>query len=236
MRLRSTEKIEQPFVAYPEDEPRAADEFGQSGELEVDPLIAVLHAPQERLAIQARDIQTSLSALRLPNGKRPTSIALIAVDAHEAAAVLTANVAVCAALNGTRTLLVDMAQSGFMQHQLLRSAPQVTEDGDSDDLYALIQSTPVTSLSLMAMPSGEEKRGETVALSPFADRLAPLSSHFDLCLVDASHVDDLALAACSAEAVILAVRRDGTTTARLKSTINKLAMLNAPLIGTVMFV
>jgi Mrp family chromosome partitioning ATPase len=126
--------------------------------------------------------------------------------------------------------------SGFIQHRLLRAEPYVVRTEHVDDLFRIIQPSCVPSLSLMAMPAKDEATGDTQPLSSFAQRLAPLSSHFDLSLVDASHVDDLAVAAASAQAAIIAVRRDGTRTASLKSAIQKLSMLNTPLIGTVMLV
>ncbi len=236
MRLRSTEPLDEPFVpvASAEDGPAVVDPSQLAQD--VDPLIVVVHAPGDRLAEQARDIQSTLPALRLPGGKAPGSIAVIAVDAMEEAAVLIANIAVSAALSGSRTLLVDMEHSGFIQHKLLNLAPRLPDGGEQDDPWQLIQPTSIRSLFIMAAPALEGFGSDGAPLPPLGERLAALSSHYDLCLVDASHVDDLAAAAGSAESAIVAVQRDQTATSDLKGAINKLTMLNTALIGTVMLV
>lgn len=237
MRLRSTERAEDHFAPIINlDDDLEPAERTQRRHVDIDPLIGIIHAPYDRLAVQARDIQSTLSALRLPNGRAPGSIAMIAVDAQEEAAVLNANIAVSAALSGVSTLLVDMAQSGFVQHGLLRAKPKIVPADELDDLHQAIQASSITGLSLMAMSIMDDVNADASALSAIARRLPTLSTHFDLCLVDASHIDDLAIAAASAEGVILIVHRDATHASRLKATINKLSMLNAPLIGTVMLV
>ena len=235
MRLRSTEMIEPRLLPLaPEEEEGPGPP--PSAMPDVDPLVAVVSNPSAPMAFQARDIQSTLSALRLPNGALPSSIALIGVDADEETAVLTANVAVSAALGGLRTLLVDAPQSGFIQHRLLRADPLVFRAEDVEDLYSIARPTSIPSLSLMAMPAIEQVKHDPHSVCSFAQRIAPLSAHFDLCLVDASHAEDLALAASSAEAAILAIRRDGTMTASLKAVMHKLSILKTPVIGTVMFV
>ncbi|BAI98560.1 hypothetical protein Sj15T_36350 [Sphingobium sp. TA15] len=222
MRLRSTERSEQPGAIFIAAGPGEKPEINAAGPIQVDPLVVAVSDPEDRLAVQARDIQSTLAALRLADGRAPSSIAVLTVGAVDEAAILTANVAVSAALSGLRTLLVDMKQSDFVQHRLLGQAP-VTPTDPEDDLHAFIRPASIPRLSLLAAAS--DSRG-----------LADMMADFDLCLVDASHVEDLALAAAGAEVAILAVSRDATTTADLKSTINKLSMLGMPLIGTVMIV
>ncbi|WP_022683435.1 hypothetical protein [Sphingobium bisphenolivorans] len=236
MRLRSTELAQAPFPTLPHQDAHGIDPPFSHESPDVDPLVAVITDPYAPVAIQARDIRSTLSALRLPDGSQPSSIALIGVDADDETAVLTANVAASAALSGLRTLLVDMPQSGFIQHRLLRTQPLAFRADDVEDLYRIAQPSTVPSLSLMAMPAVEEIKGDKQTICSFAQRIAPLSAHFDLCLVDASHAGDLALAASSAEAAILAIRRDGTMTASLKATMHKLSILKMPIMGTVMFV
>jgi len=222
MRLRSTERTEEPGAIF-----LAAGQNKEAGmeapaPVQVDPLVVAISDPEDRLAVQARDIQSTLAALRLADGRVPSSIAVLTIGAVDEAAILTANVAVSAAMSGLRTLLVDMKQSDFLQHRLLGQSPVMATDPD-DDLHAFIRPALIPRLSLLAATF--DCRG-----------LADMMADFDLCLVDASHVEDLALAAASAEVAILAVSRDATTTADLKSTINKLSILGMPLIGTVMIV
>ena len=234
MRLRSTERSEDAAIPFPLIDGEGAANGEAAHAMPVDPLIVALGNPDDLLAIQARDIQSTLAALRLPDGGAPSSIAVLTVGAVDEAAILTANIAVSAALSGIRTLLVDMGQSGFIQHRLLGNAPEPASAEEEDDLFGFIRPTAIRKLSLLAAPLPEMRAQDHVA--PLADRLSDMSTHFDMCLVDASHVEDLALAAASAQVAILAVSRDATTTANLKSTINKLAMLGTPLMGTVMFV
>lgn len=237
MRLRSTEMAQEPFHPLPPAEAGGIGPASSRAAPNVDPLVAVICDPYAPMATQARDIQSTLSALRLPDGTQPSSIALIGVDADDETAVLTANVAASAAMSGLRTLLVDMPQSGFVQHRLLRTDPLSFRAEDVEDLYRIAQPSTVPMLSLMAMPAMEEIKGDSqAALCSFAQRIAPLSAHFDLCLVDATHAGDLALAASCAEAAILAIRRDGTMTASLKAAMHKLSILKTPVMGTVMFV
>lgn len=234
MRLRSTERSEDAAIPFPAIDGGAGPDDAPVQTMPVDPMIVVLGDPDDRLAIQARDIQSTLAALRLPDGSAPSSIAVLTVGAVNEAAILTANIAVSAALSGIRTLLVDMGQSGFIQHRLLGNAPEPASAEEEDELFPFIRPTAVGRLSLLAAPLAESRALDHAA--PLADGLRDMNTHFDMCLVDASHVEDLALAAASAQVAILVVSRDATTTADLKSTIDKLAMLGTPLMGTVMLV
>lgn len=236
MRLRSTEPVEDAYIGLPPGYEGGETEEPASAEIDIDPLIAVIHAPHERLAEQARDIQSTLSALRRPDGSPPGSIAIIAIDAIEQAAILTANIAVSAALSGVRTLIVDMEDSGFVQHRLLNMSPRPIAAEDMDNPFSAVQSSHIRSLFVIAAPQPEGASADGSPLGPLAERLSSLTAHFDLCLVDASHVEDIAHAAASADCAIVAVQRDQTSTTELKAVINKMTMLNTTLIGTIMLI
>ena len=232
MRLRSTERREETVAPlHPADgSERSAMQHAEANR--VDRLIVALHDPEDVLAVQARDIQSTLTALRTAEGQAPSSIAVMAVGAVDETAILTANIAASAALSGLRTLLVDMSRPEFIQHWLLGNPAESASIDEEDHLYPFVRPTAVPNLSLLAAPAALDQ----ARAAPFRERLAVMATHFDLCLVDASHVEDLALAASSGEVAILAVSRDATMTADLKSTINKLSMLGTPLAGTVMLV
>lgn len=236
MRLRSTEPVEQVYTIPPPAHGGEDSEILTAANLNVDPLIAVINAPTERLAEQARDIQSTLSALRRPDGGPAGSIAVIAIDAVEQAAILTANIAVSAALSGLRTLIVDMEHSNFIQHRLLNMSPRRATPEELEEPFAFVQPTNIRSLFVLAAPLQEGCTADGNTLPPLAERLAAISGHFDLCLVDASHVADLAHAAGSADCAIVAVQRDETSTSELKAAIHKMTMLNTALIGTIMLV
>lgn len=235
MRLRSSEPLEKAYTALAPYDGNETEGLVPAN-VDFDPLIAVINAPGERLAEQARDIQSSLSALRMPGGSAPGSIAVIAIEAIEQAAILTANIAVSAALSGLRTLIVDMEHSDFIQHRLLNMSPRRMGLEEMDEPFLCVQPTKMRSLFIIAVPQQEGCTADGGPLAPLAERLSSLTGHFDLCLVDASHVEDLADAAASADSAIVAVQRDQTSTADLKAVVNKMTMLNTTLIGTIMLI
>lgn len=200
----------------------------------IDPLVTVMGEPTAAFSTQARDLQATICALRMPDGRAPASIAMVSLDADLEAAILAINVAAAAALGGKRTLLVDTAHSDHLHHRLLRMDPGAAPPpgDDPDDLFAAIRPSGIPRLSVLAMP----ERDDVATTAPIAlvARLRPLANHFDLCLVDVSHVDDLPVAASSAEAAILVVRQDRTATTALKSMQHKLAMLGVHVAGTIM--
>ncbi|MFT3965877.1 MAG: hypothetical protein QM690_08355 [Sphingobium sp.] len=232
MRLRSTEAYDG-FDAYD----AATDAYDDTGSASVtgniDPVVVVLSAPEAPLAAQSRDLQSTLAAVRLPDGSRPNAIALIGVGADCEAAVLSTNIAAASALSGARTLLVDAGNASFLQHRLLHVEIPAGA-GASETMFERIQPTGINRLSILATPRHEGIGRDGEECLSLSAQLRPLSSHFDLCVVDASHLNDLGLAASAADAAVLIVRQDQTEASELKRARIKLSMLGVHVVGTVL--
>jgi len=222
---RASERQQNFVVLAPDDE-------------RVDQLVVAAFYPTDPLAQAARRLRSTLSAMKGADGEPLRVVVLAAVDTRAEAGLLIANLAVAFAQTGYRTLLVDANFGAPVQHELFRVSNRtglsaVLADGQAGEA---IQPTAINGLSVLPCGPAVRNYAELLDRAGLYAALRELADDYDLVLVDASH-DDPGIAVAAAEGTdgtIVAVRRDASSMAQLKSLVEQLESRGAPVLGTVL--
>lgn len=181
------------------------------GDTRVDPLVVAAYDPTDPLARGARELRGAITSARVASGSAVKSVALLGVQAMPQASLLAANVGVAFAQAGYRTLLTDVNLDNPVQDRLFHLSNRVgmssllSTEGDE---RANIQDSPIANLSVLTAGPSVPNVLELFDRGRLFQRLRPLSSAFDMVLVDASAGDAAALAACEGvDAVLLVLKR-----------------------------
>lgn len=210
----------------------------RAGDGRVDRLVVAAYEPNDPLARGARELRGVVTSARLPDGGAVTSVALLGIDAIPQASLLAANVGVAFAQAGYRTLLADVNLDAPVQDRLFRLSNRVGVSGllSSDgDERAAVQESPIANLSVLTTGPAVPNVLELYDRGRLFQRLRPLSTAFDMVLVDASAGDAAAIAACEGvDAVLLVLKTKVTRLASVRRMSESLRARGAMILGSVL--
>lgn len=193
-------------------------------------------SPASEVSEQYRSIQTNLFYTTVDH---PVKTILVTSTADgEGKTTLLCNLGISYAEIGKRVLLVDANFRRPMLHQIMGGK---NVQGLAQGLMnpaLLLQAVVDTSIpNLKLLPSGMETANPTKLLSAGLEQaLKELSKHFDLVLVDSpslASVSDSQVAAACCDGVVLVVRYGRIKQASVHKTVEKLKLVKARILGTV---
>lgn len=194
------------------------------------------YQPDDVIAEAVRSIRTGVVFSRTEN--IPKKILVTSAKRDEGKSTIASNLALILALSGSNVLLVDadLRNPVLSKWLNIESGSGLAEylNGMNGEVVA---STPFANLS--AVPAGRNRAGtaDLLASVRMHDYLETVSERFDFVIVDGPPclgVADSMLLGPKMDGVLLVVKAADTERNVVCETVNRLRMVNAPLIGSVL--
>ncbi len=215
------------------DESAAEDDLSQRRMMDT----ILHHDPGSSFSESIQSVRTSLSYARA--GGFPQSIMLTSSVAGEGKSTICMNLAISCANAGKRVIVIegDLRRSRLYKIFGVPSAP-----GLSDHLVGSNPAVPYTvsqipNLSILVAGSKTPNPVDLLGSSAMQDLINEYKQQYDLVLVDCPPVlmlADSVMVSRMVEAVLFVVSAHATPKDSVKNSINRLRMVGAPLIGTVL--
>lgn len=202
----------------------------------LDHRLSALFQPDSAQAEALRSLRSELM-LRYFNAEPHRSLALVSAENAEGAALATANLAVCFAQLGLRTLLID---TNLRTPQLNRLFHLPEHSPGLSDWVAGRTAVVPTNIdavrSLWLLPAGTcaPNPQELLSSKHYRERLGTLTQQFDITLINTAPMDsnrDAQIVAAQAGAALLLVRQHQTRTQALAAICHRLQDLGVRLLG-----
>lgn len=202
----------------------------------LDHRLSALFQPDSPQAEALRSLRSELM-LRYFNPEPHRSLALISAEDAEGSALATANLAICFAQLGLRTLLIDTNLRAPQLNRLFHLPEHAP--GLSDwiaDRTAVVPTNIDAVRSLWLLPAGTRAPNPQELLSSkhYQERLGPLARQFDITLISTAPMDsnrDAQIVAAHAGAALLLARQHHTRTEALAAICHRLRDLGVRLLG-----
>ncbi len=225
--VRRAIELQQGFTVLPEGDER------------VDPLVVAAFAPDDPIAVTARDIRAIVTRDVRPDGSPLQGIAMIGIDDETLhTTVLTANLAVACAQAGYSTLLVDGGIGAPRQHGLFRLPNRTglsTLLSSGGRVEAIAQTTAIPGLSLLSAGPSVPNASELFDRQRLANTLDPLRDHYGLVIFDAGPASATQLEACfGLDAAIIIARRNQSHARALRNAAAVLQEHATPVLGSIL--
>lgn len=203
----------------------------------LDPAIVAAFRPHDPLANAARDLRRSIATSTMGDGRSVRSVAILGIAASTEASLLAANLAVCCAQAGYRTLLVDANLDEPVQHGLFRVPNRVgvsSFHSRPTTLQDMIQATAIPSLSLLSAGPAVPNSLELLERERLFSRLDKIEAMFDVVLVDASQARPDAVGVFDgAEGAVIVVRQHGSSMRDFRTMVDSLDGVSVATLGSI---
>lgn len=207
------------------------------GDPRLDPIVVAGFDPHDVVAQAANEIRRKIATSARTDGRRIQSLVMLGVDTPTETSVLSANLAVCFAQAGYRTLLVD-ANLADPQMQGLFRVPNRT--GVSSMLSRAtpvaehVQPTAFDNLSLITSGPDVPNASALFDKVRLFRRLASVSDRYDIILVDAGgSAPDGVTIFDGADGALIAVRRHSSSTTVFRRMVERLENVGVGTLGSI---
>jgi protein-tyrosine kinase len=188
----------------------------QRGRSAVSQEVIAAYAPQHPLSADVRRLRTRLDTARRAAGSPPPfkAIAVISPAAADGKTFLAANLAVCCAQSGRRTLLIDADLRAGRMHRVfgLSNASGLSAMLNRRIVTGVLQRVPgLTELTVLTCGPEAPNPSELLSRDAFGELLEAFARSFDWVIVDTpgtAEEPDAGLIAQRAGAVLLVARED----------------------------
>lgn len=188
----------------------------ERGRSAVSQEVIAAYAPQHPLSADVRRLRTRLDTARRAAGSPPPfrAIAVVSPGAADGKTLLAANLAVCCAQSGRRTLLIDADLRAGRMHRVfgLSNASGLSAMLNRRIVTGVLQRVPgLTELTVLTCGPEAPNPSELLSRDTFGELIEAFARSFDWVIVDTpGTVDepDAGLIAQQAGAVLLVARED----------------------------
>ncbi len=206
---------------------------------QLDHRLSALFQPDSPQAEALRSLRSELM-LRYFNTQSQRSLALVSAEDAEGSALAAADLAICFAQLGLRTLLVDTNLRSPQLNRLLHlpeHAPGLSDWLAGRTAVAPTNIAAVRSLWLLPAGTRAPNPQELLSGKRYQERLTALTQQFDITLISTTPMDsnrDAQIVAAQAGAALLLARQHQTRTQALAAICQRLRDLGVRLLGAAM--
>jgi chain length determinant protein tyrosine kinase EpsG len=213
---------------------------GRGGRQMMDKDIAVVHRPRSQKAEQFRSLRNTLAMkwFRQEGGAR--TLAVVSADTADGRSVVTANLAICFAQVGMRTLLIDADMRNPRQHSLFGLENRLGLSGYLSgrvDQVAYYQVKGFNTLTVIPVGGLPPNPQELLLRHALEDLFRSAAGNFDIVLIDtpaASIGNDYQIIAAAAKGALFVTRERQTRISAATRVINDLEDLGVTVVGATM--
>ncbi|PTQ12346.1 hypothetical protein CLG96_07380 [Sphingomonas oleivorans] len=209
------------------------------GDERVSDQVVTAFGADPELAEGLRSLRAALLGKKTAQGDLNAILVMAGADEATPVSLIAANFAVVVAQLGYRVLLVDANVAQPVQHQLFSVANRrgvTTLLAGEQEEEAAISTTAIPNLALLPAGPPVPHPAELFERAPLATRLRPLSSRYDLVLIDAGteSPDIVASLASGSDGAVTVVKRHRTAIRQVRRLVGHFADRGVATLGNVL--